>query len=67
MMKRGEVRERFGIKGSAMNDCCVSYWCGCCALIQQEREVKARLAHNSIARAYDSKQERMAMGPQVSI
>ncbi|KAH6868990.1 PLAC8 family-domain-containing protein [Thelonectria olida] len=63
MMKRGEVRERFGIKGSAMNDCCVSYWCGCCALIQQEREVKARLARNSIARAYDSKQERMAMGP----
>ncbi|KAI1116882.1 PLAC8 family-domain-containing protein [Nemania sp. NC0429] len=42
MLKRGEIRERYGIKGSGCNDCCVSYWCPCCALIQQDNEVKTR-------------------------
>ncbi|KAI1160178.1 PLAC8 family-domain-containing protein [Nemania serpens] len=42
MIKRGEIRERYGIKGSGCDDCCVSYWCSCCALIQQDNEVKIR-------------------------
>ncbi|KAI5467345.1 PLAC8 family-domain-containing protein [Mariannaea sp. PMI_226] len=61
MMKRGEIRERFGIKGSGMSDCCTSYWCGCCALIQQEKEVQARLAQGPIVQGYDTKQEGMQM------
>ncbi|KAK6860747.1 hypothetical protein PG995_004383 [Apiospora arundinis] len=43
MMKRTEIRDRFEIPGSAMGDCCTSYWCPCCAVIQQDNEVKARL------------------------
>ncbi|KAI0971342.1 PLAC8 family-domain-containing protein [Xylaria arbuscula] len=42
MIKRGEIRERYGIRGSGCNDCCVSFWCSCCALIQQDNEVKIR-------------------------
>jgi hypothetical protein len=42
MSKRGEIRERYRIKGSGCNDCCVSFWCSCCALIQQDNEVKIR-------------------------
>ena len=43
MMKRTEIRDRFQIPGSAMGDCCTSYWCPCCAVIQQDNEVKSRL------------------------
>ncbi|KAI1430200.1 PLAC8 family-domain-containing protein [Xylaria sp. FL1777] len=42
MLKRGEIRERYGIQGSGCDDCCVSFWCSCCALIQQDNEVKIR-------------------------
>ncbi|KAI0395849.1 PLAC8 family-domain-containing protein [Xylariaceae sp. FL0594] len=42
MIKRGEIRERYNIKGSGCGDCCVSFWCSCCALIQQDNEVKRR-------------------------
>ncbi|KAI1064688.1 hypothetical protein LB507_000141 [Fusarium sp. FIESC RH6] len=61
MMKRGEIRERFGIKGSGMNDCCVSYWCLCCALIQQDNEVKARLSQGPITQGYQAQKEGMHM------
>ncbi|RYO86787.1 hypothetical protein DL763_006577 [Monosporascus cannonballus] len=42
MLKRGEIRERYNIQGSGFNDCCVSYWCACCAVIQQDNEVIIR-------------------------
>ncbi|ERS98466.1 hypothetical protein HMPREF1624_05250 [Sporothrix schenckii ATCC 58251] len=45
MMKRGEIRERFGIQGDGTADCCATYWCPCCSLIQQDNEVKTRTAH----------------------
>jgi Cys-rich protein (TIGR01571 family) len=43
MLKRTEIRERFGITGSIMEDCCATYWCHCCAIIQHDNEVKSRL------------------------
>lgn len=63
MMKRGEIRERYGIKGSGMGDCCASYWCGCCALIQQDKEVKARVAAGPITQGYQGQKEGMHMPP----
>ncbi|EXM18252.1 hypothetical protein FOTG_13674 [Fusarium oxysporum f. sp. vasinfectum 25433] len=42
VMKRGEIREAYDIEGSGMGDCCASFWCLCCALIQQEKEMKSR-------------------------
>ncbi|KAK1140290.1 hypothetical protein N8T08_010493 [Aspergillus melleus] len=41
-ISRGEMRERFGIEGSCCGDCCVSLCCGCCALIQEEKEAELR-------------------------
>ena len=41
-MKRKQIRETYGIKGSGMSDCCMSYWCGCCAVMQHEKEVMRR-------------------------
>ncbi|KAH7113561.1 PLAC8 family-domain-containing protein, partial [Dactylonectria macrodidyma] len=61
MMKRREIRERFQIKGSCMDDYCASYWCYCCALIQQDEEVKARHARGPITQGYQSVRERMEM------
>lgn len=33
-INRGEMRQHYGIEGSCCGDCCISFWCGCCALIQ---------------------------------
>ena len=39
---RGKVRDKFGIDGSAVEDCLVSQCCLCCASIQQGQEIKTR-------------------------
>lgn len=55
MLKRSEIRERYNIQGSGFNDCCVSYWCPCCAIIQQDNEVKVRQRNAApIQQAYQS-------------
>ncbi|KAI2620657.1 PLAC8-domain-containing protein [Hypomontagnella submonticulosa] len=55
MMKRNEIRERYDIEGGGCSDCCVSYWCSCCALIQQDNEVKLRQQKaQPIAQGYQS-------------
>ncbi|KAJ5627761.1 hypothetical protein N7490_009989 [Penicillium lividum] len=42
MMKRRQIRERFGIKGSSCNDCMMACFCPCCLLVQQEKELEAQ-------------------------
>ncbi|KAI1755190.1 PLAC8 family-domain-containing protein [Xylaria castorea] len=42
LAKRSQIRDEFGIKGGGCGDCCTTYWCHCCALIQQDNEVKRR-------------------------
>ncbi|PLB52227.1 PLAC8-domain-containing protein [Aspergillus steynii IBT 23096] len=41
-IRRGEMRETFGIRGSCFGDCCATMCCGCCALIQEEKEMELR-------------------------
>ncbi|KAM0335512.1 hypothetical protein ACHAQA_000560 [Verticillium albo-atrum] len=65
MIKRGEIRERFNIKGSGLGDCCTTYWCPCCALIQQDKEVQQRLTAGPIVQGYQSNKEGMNMNQQV--
>lgn len=61
MIKRGEIRERYGIKGDGTSDCCVTYWCACCALIQHDKEVIARTSGGPIAQGYQPNKEGMVM------
>lgn len=64
MIRRGEIRERFGIKGSGCGDYCTTYWCLCCALIQQDNEVQSRQAQGPITQGYQSNKQGMTMAPQ---
>ncbi|GFF52708.1 PLAC8 family protein [Aspergillus udagawae] len=41
-IRRSEMRQKHGIEGSCPGDCCVTFWCGCCALIQEEKEMELR-------------------------
>ncbi|PKS09941.1 hypothetical protein jhhlp_004564 [Lomentospora prolificans] len=56
MVKRTEIRNAYGIKGSTTSDCCTAYWCGCCATIQQEKEVinRTKGAVNVVNQGYQS-------------
>ncbi|KKA27404.1 hypothetical protein TD95_000477 [Thielaviopsis punctulata] len=42
MLKRTELRERHNIEGSVLGDCCATFWCSCCVLVQSEKEAKYR-------------------------
>ncbi|KJX94786.1 hypothetical protein TI39_contig4159g00040 [Zymoseptoria brevis] len=42
LLRRQEIRQTFGIQGSDINDCCVSFWCTPCTLAQMNIEVKKR-------------------------
>jgi len=52
MMKRQEIREKFGIEGSGGSDCFTAYCCPCCALIQQEKEVIKRTSSGPVVSGY---------------
>ncbi|KAH8758006.1 hypothetical protein F5883DRAFT_155121, partial [Diaporthe sp. PMI_573] len=40
--RRGQIRKEYHIGGTSCSDCVASLCCHCCAIIQQEKEVKAR-------------------------
>ncbi|KAI1029534.1 hypothetical protein LB504_010647 [Fusarium proliferatum] len=61
MMKRREIREKYGIEGSGMGDCCTSFWCLCCALVQQDKEVKVRTVPAYDAQGYQPVADGMKM------
>lgn len=45
MLQRKQVRDKHGIKTGCCggcDDCCVSFWCPCCGLLQQANEVEGR-------------------------
>jgi Cys-rich protein (TIGR01571 family) len=42
MMRRTEIRNKYGIEGGALGDCCFSCCCNCCAELQMSKEVKQR-------------------------
>ena len=37
---REEIRERYGIRGSGLSDCLVSWCCRACSLTQERREIE---------------------------
>ncbi|KAI1616702.1 PLAC8 family-domain-containing protein [Exophiala viscosa] len=42
-MNRGQIREKYGIEGGSFGDFCASWCCGCCTLIQEDKESIVRL------------------------
>ncbi|KAK0610542.1 PLAC8 family-domain-containing protein [Bombardia bombarda] len=61
--QRGEIRKKYGIEGSEQDDCCTSYWCGSCAALQQDNEVKLRAARNApIMEGYKKQEDMAAVG-----
>ncbi|KAI1439739.1 PLAC8-domain-containing protein [Annulohypoxylon stygium] len=61
MMKRTEIRERFGIPGSGCGDCCAAFWCQCCQVIQADNEINSRLIAGPIQQGYQPQNEGMRM------
>lgn len=62
MLKRSEIRERYGIKGDGTGDCCAAYWCACCTLIQHDKEVIARTSPAApVAQGYQPNKEGMVV------
>ncbi|KAI5925186.1 PLAC8-domain-containing protein [Camillea tinctor] len=59
MIKRTEIRERFGIPGSGWGDCCTAFWCQCCQVIQSDNEVNSRLVTGPIDQGYQSYKDEM--------
>merc|ERR1711931_28130 len=37
---RRDIRRKHGIEGSLLNDCLITYFCACCALVQMSAETK---------------------------
>lgn len=54
MMKRRDLREKFGIKGSVGEDCILSCCCPCCTLVQQEKELDAQASRFQAASGYEA-------------
>ena len=58
MKQREEIRNRYAIKGSSCGDCCATYWCIACTMMQQDNEVKrreaARMATNTNTQGYQA-------------
>lgn len=63
MIKRTEIRERFGIPGSGFGDCCAAFWCQCCQVIQADNEVNKRLISGPINEGYQPQTEGMKVRP----
>ncbi|KAL6714797.1 hypothetical protein ACLMJK_007057 [Lecanora helva] len=41
MSQRGAMRQRYGIESNSLNDCLLSCCCGCCTLIQEDKELRS--------------------------
>jgi len=53
-LKRSELREKYHIEGSIVEDCALSWCCGCCAVIQQDKEVRTRLSADVVTSGYQT-------------
>lgn len=42
MLQRKQVRDKYRIEGGGCGDCCVSFLCPCCGLLQQANEIEER-------------------------
>lgn len=57
------MRQQFGIEGNRCNDCIISWCCPCCALVQEDQEVKARGGVGVDSKAYDTQPDMIYAPP----
>ncbi|KAF2435470.1 hypothetical protein EJ08DRAFT_729960 [Tothia fuscella] len=60
MLQRGDIREKYGLKGNSCTDCLCAGFCTPCALTQCDKEVEYRKGEN--ARVIDVQPEKMGDG-----
>jgi Cys-rich protein (TIGR01571 family) len=63
LMQRGDVRAKYNLEGTMMEDCLRAYYCGCCDLIQVEKEAVYRSSEaggNVVAQQYQQPTEEMS-------
>ena len=41
-MQRADIRDKFHLEGNCLSDLAISCCCGCCTLVQQDKEVAYR-------------------------
>lgn len=42
VFQRAEIRKKYGLQGDIVTDLLTSCCCGCCSLVQQDKEVEYR-------------------------
>lgn len=42
MMQRSDIRAKYNLEGTMMEDCVRSFFCSCCSLVQMEKETAHR-------------------------
>ncbi len=52
MSSRGSIRRNHGINSNGCNDCLISCCCGCCALVQEDKEIRAAEAMPMVEKGY---------------
>lgn len=61
-MQSQDIREKHNLEGSCMKDLACSFCCGCCVLVQQEKESKLRYEEGAAGTAPQQyKNEQMVM------
>jgi Cys-rich protein (TIGR01571 family) len=53
-LNRGQIRQNYAIKGDQVTDCLLSAFCGCCSIIQHEKEVLHKQAAGGIQQGYQA-------------
>ncbi|KAK3052143.1 hypothetical protein LTR09_006735 [Extremus antarcticus] len=68
LLKRGDTRNKFGVKGDGCTDCLASYFCFPCTVAQMDTEIKDRVkaAHHEAKQpdGYSQAQNGMVYGQQ---
>ncbi|KAG4437190.1 hypothetical protein IFR05_007346 [Cadophora sp. M221] len=63
-LKRSEIRAKYAIRGDALTDGLLSFCCGCCSIIQGEKEVIGRQQTAGMGQGYVAPQGMNAGHPQ---
>jgi Cys-rich protein (TIGR01571 family) len=61
LLQRHEIKARFGLLGDFPIDCLRAWCCGCCDLIQQDKEAQYRLLNQTVTTKQPASHEEMTV------